>query len=214
MTYGAVIPSERRRGCGASRGICIWVSAQNRNLLIPSFAEIEPRRILALDQRQFFLTQPSFDLLFSADCVADVAVALQIDQTVDVVAVRKSRNPMVLVLPDPLFEFAGYAAVKGARAACHDVEVIAALRIGHKCRSLDSRSVAKLPRTSLGMTIFAHDYKRASNPRRLKSLPSNACHPLEFRIVVSIGAAWLLGPESGSPTAGAPVPWTAISCSR
>ena len=87
-------------------------------------AEVAPGGVGALDQKDFFLTAPAFELLFTGDGVANVGEGLEINEFGRVVLRAEAGEELLFVLRDAGFEIAGDAGVEDAGGAGHDIDVV------------------------------------------------------------------------------------------
>src|SRR5713226_1151334 len=90
-----------------------------------------------MDQRQFLLTAPGFDLCLSRDGVAYVLKALKVDKAMDAILAREGSAFAGFVAQDSGHEESGDADIDHAVHAGHDVNVVAAL--SHDGTPRDSR---------------------------------------------------------------------------
>ena|SRR5947207_2655956 len=100
---------------------------------MPIRREIVPLRIHGRDQRLLLRTNPPLDLLFTSDCVANVAELLKVDQPIAVVLLREAGDRVLLVLPDAALERIRDARVKDrlvlVRQAVDEERVVAHLSL-------------------------------------------------------------------------------------
>ena len=87
-------------------------------------AEVAPGGVGSLDQKDFFLAAPAFELFFAGDGVADVGERLEVDELRGVVFGAEAGEEFLFVLRDAGFEVAGDAGVEDAGGAGHDINVV------------------------------------------------------------------------------------------
>ena len=83
-----------------------------------------PIGIYALNQLDLLFSAPPLDLLFSADCAANIIVALEIHQATNMKVTSETLEHLGLVFPYPFPQFAGEACVQNPRRIRDDVNVI------------------------------------------------------------------------------------------
>src|SRR3990170_1125027 len=93
----------------AKRGIC---SSLRR--LKALRRQIPPQRILFFDQCHFLFPPPFLDLRLARNCPPHITIRLVIDQSMNPVLARKSRNVSLAMLPLSTDEVACNAYVKGS----------------------------------------------------------------------------------------------------
>jgi hypothetical protein len=101
---------------------------RSKRLEAQSHRQIDPIRVVALDQIELPLTMPTLQLFFPQDRALHVAEHLVADEAVDLLAPGEPAGDALAVLPKALFEVGGYADVKRtARLAGEDIDARMAL---------------------------------------------------------------------------------------
>ena len=70
--------------------------------VIPILCQIQPRRVLLIDQEELFGPRPSLELLFTVNRILDQYKFFVIDKARNAVFRGKSAEGSILVLPDPV----------------------------------------------------------------------------------------------------------------
>ena len=86
--------------------------------------QIAEGRILRLDQCEFFLAPPGFDLFFAANRVAYVSEWFEVDQSSYAVSLCESWKQLFFVLRCPAFQVIRDSYIEDARRTGQDVDVI------------------------------------------------------------------------------------------
>ena len=77
-----------------------------------------------VNQCEFLVAPPTLDLFFASDGCANVAMRLEIDESLDVVPFGETIAELLLVLECSSFQVIGNATIKHAIGAAEDVDVI------------------------------------------------------------------------------------------
>src|SRR5205823_7568130 len=86
--------------------------------------QIDPMRVVALDQVEFPLALPFLDLLFPADRRLDRVVRLEPDQSIDTIARCEAGHRLTLVLEHAPDEIGGHPHIKCSMGfACQQIDV-------------------------------------------------------------------------------------------
>jgi hypothetical protein len=75
--------------------------------VVPVPAQVHPRRIRLLDQRNLLFASPSLQLLFACDGVSDLSMDLEPDEPIAVVALGEAVTLFPFVLEDALLQVSG-----------------------------------------------------------------------------------------------------------
>jgi hypothetical protein len=86
--------------------------------LLNACGKVSPAWIHGFHERDFLLSYPSLYLLFACNRVMYTRVFFPIDLPRGVVALREALNQFLLVLPNALFEIAGYACIRAYETCC------------------------------------------------------------------------------------------------
>jgi len=84
-------------------------------------SQVLPARIRLFDHRDLFLTPPTLELFFTAECIRDVSECLVVDETMDLVFLGEAFDGIDLMLTDAPLKIAGYADVKRTGTTGQDV---------------------------------------------------------------------------------------------
>ena len=103
--------------------------SQEQHRSSPIFRQVLPAWIHLLDERDLFLTMPSFNLLFTCDGFENIVKSLVVNQTDALVGFRESFNLECFVLKDPCVQMACDACVQGTGHAGHDVDPVLVLSL-------------------------------------------------------------------------------------
>jgi len=96
---------------------------------MPLAAQVFPLRILGFDKRDLFGVLPTLQLLLARDCVEDLVIDLEVQQSRDVVFSSKPLNHMLFMLPDAPPKISRHADVQRARVTREDVNVVSAFSL-------------------------------------------------------------------------------------
>lgn len=102
----------------------------------PVFAQVDPSRIRALYESDFFLPAPALQLFFASDGSTSGGISLEPDQAVASVHCCEAVGTAGLVLLGSEFDVPCDSDVQNMRAARYDVGVIAA--VVHGLRLIDN----------------------------------------------------------------------------
>src|SRR5271157_5735341 len=90
----------------------------------PTPAKIRPTRIHPFKQCNFLRAAPVLEPFLACNRSMDVTRALEVDQPIHFVLLRKSRNETLLVFNHSTFKIVSHTDVQRTQTACHDIAVV------------------------------------------------------------------------------------------
>jgi len=72
-------------------------------------------RVLRLNETNFLISAPVFELFFAVNCLSHIVKRFPIEQAFDLVAICKSTYAMELMLEDTFVKITGHADIQRSR---------------------------------------------------------------------------------------------------